>query len=66
MLDNAEKNLFDIAEQNFRRDSRSMSDIIREVLSDLQAMKMSDKKLRGLPSGFTELDRVTNGWQKQI
>lgn len=64
MLDTAEKNLFDIAEQNFRRDSRTMPDIIREVLSDLQAMKVSDKKLRGLPSGFTELDRVTNGWQK--
>ena len=64
MLDTAEKNLFDIAEQNFRRDSRTMPDIIREVLSDLQAMKMSDKKLRGLPSGFTELDRVTDGWQK--
>ncbi|MBP7102122.1 MAG: replicative DNA helicase [Bacteroidales bacterium] len=64
MLDKAEKNLFDIAEQNFRRDSRTMPDLIREVLADLQAIKTSDKKLRGLPSGFTELDRVTNGWQK--
>ena len=64
MLDKAEKNLFDIAEQNFRRDSRTMPDLIREVLADLKAIKASDKKLRGLPSGFTELDRVTNGWQK--
>ncbi len=64
MLDKAEKNLFDIAEQNFRRDSRTMPDLIREVLADLQAMKNSETKLRGLPSGFTDLDRVTNGWQR--
>lgn len=64
MLDKAERNLFDIAEQNFRRDSRTMPDLIREVLADLQALKNSETKLRGLPSGFTELDRVTNGWQK--
>ncbi|HPX60045.1 MAG TPA: DnaB-like helicase N-terminal domain-containing protein, partial [Bacteroidales bacterium] len=34
MLDKAEQNLFDIAEQNFRRDSRKMDDLIREVLRD--------------------------------
>ena len=64
MLDKAEQNLFDIAEQNFRRDSRKMDDLIREVLRDLENTKNSDTKLRGLPSGFTELDRVTNGWQR--
>ncbi len=64
ILDKAEQNLFDIAEQNFRRDSRTMPDLIREVIEDLQALRQSDTKLRGLPSGFTELDRVTNGWQK--
>lgn len=64
ILDKAERNLFDIAEQNFRRDSRTMPDLIREVISDLQTLRQSDTKLRGLPSGFTELDRVTSGWQK--
>ncbi len=64
MLDKAERNLFDIAEQNFRRDSRKIDDLIREVLKDIENTKQSDTKLRGLPSGFTELDRVTNGWQR--
>ena len=64
MLDHAEQNLFDIAEQNFHQSHQQVSDLIQEVLEDLQQMKLSGEKLRGLPSGFTELDRVTNGWQK--
>ena len=63
-LDKAEQNLFDIAEQNFHQSHQQMSDLIHEVLDDLQQMKNSDQHLRGLPSGFTDLDAVTNGWQK--
>ena len=64
MLDHAEQRLFDIAEQNFHQSHQQISDLIKEVLDDLQQMKLSGEKLRGLPSGFLELDRLTNGWQK--
>ena len=63
-LDKAEQNLFDIAEQNFHQNHQQMSELIHEVLNDLQSMKNSGQKLRGLPSGFSDLDRITNGWQK--
>ena len=63
-LDKAEQNLFDIAEQNFHQNHQQMSELIHEVLADLQNMKNSEQKLRGLPSGFTDVDAVTNGWQK--
>ena len=64
MLDHAEQRLFDIAEQNFHQSHQQISDLIQAVLDDLQQMKISGEKLRGLPSGFLELDRLTNGWQK--
>ena len=64
MLDHAEQRLFDIAEQNFHQSHQQMSDLIQEVLEDLQQMKLSGEKLRGLASGFSDLDRLTNGWQK--
>ncbi|HET8829567.1 MAG TPA: replicative DNA helicase, partial [Pelobium sp.] len=64
LLDYAEKNLFDIAQNNLRRDSRKMDDIIKESLKMLESLRGKDDTLTGVPSGFTALDRVTNGWQK--
>lgn len=64
LLDFAEKNLFDIAQNNLRRDSRKMDDIVKESLKMLESLRGKDDTLTGVPSGFTALDRVTNGWQK--
>lgn len=63
LLDHAEKNLFDIAQNNLRRDSRKMDDIIRESLENLEKIKDKIDGLTGVPSGFTALDRITSGWQ---
>lgn len=63
LLDHAEKNLFDIAQNNLRRDSRKMDDILRESLETLEALKDKVDGLTGVPSGFTGLDRITSGWQ---
>ncbi len=64
LLDYAEKNLFDIAQNNLRRDSRKMDDIVRESIKNLEALREKEGALTGIPSGFTALDRMTNGWQK--
>ena len=63
LLDHAEKNLFDIAQNNLRRDSRKMDDIIRESLDNLEKIKDRLDGLTGIASGFTALDRMTSGWQ---
>ncbi|WP_374164262.1 replicative DNA helicase [Arcticibacter sp. MXS-1] len=63
LLDHAEKNLFDIAQNNLRRDSRKMDDIVRESLEALEKLKDRVDGLTGIPSGFTALDRMTSGWQ---
>ncbi|MFD1628514.1 replicative DNA helicase [Pseudopedobacter beijingensis] len=64
LLDYAEKNLFDIAQNNLRRDSRKMDDVVKESVKLLESLKDKDDSLTGVPSGFTALDRITNGWQK--
>jgi replicative DNA helicase len=64
LLDKAEKNLFDIAQNNLRRDSRKMDDLMQEALRDIEALKDKKDGLTGVASGFTELDRMTSGWQK--
>ena len=64
LLDKAEKNLFDIAEQNFRRSNADMALLVQEFINEMKEAKNSKKELRGLPSGFTDMDRFTGGWQK--
>ena len=64
LLDGAEKKLFDIAEQNFRRTNADMSVLIKDFIDEMKEARNNKGKLRGLPSGFTDLDRATGGWQK--
>lgn len=63
LLDHAEKSLFDIAQNNLRRDTRKVDDIMREAVVSLEALRDRADSLTGVPSGFTELDRMTSGWQ---
>jgi replicative DNA helicase len=63
LLDKAEKGLFDIAQNNLRRDSRKMDDIMSESLRAIEALRNRTDGLTGVGSGFTDLDRMTSGWQ---
>ena len=64
LLDKAEKNLFAVSENNFRRDYDSMQALVRDAIKDIQSARDHEGNLRGVPSGFTDVDRVTAGWQK--
>ncbi|MBK7887007.1 MAG: replicative DNA helicase [Bacteroidetes bacterium] len=64
LLDKAEKNLFGIAESNIRRKYESMSGLVTKALKEVETAAKQDSGVTGVASGFTELDRVTAGWQK--
>ena len=64
LLDKAEKNLFAVSENNFRREYDSMQTLVRDAIKDIQTARDHEGNLRGIPSGFTDLDRITSGWQK--
>ena len=64
LLDKAEGNLFRISENNLRRSYDSMQDLVSKAINEIKESKSADDKLRGVPSGYTELDRITQGWQK--
>ncbi|MEE1885566.1 replicative DNA helicase [Pedobacter flavus] len=63
LLDHAEKNLFEIAQNNLRRDTQKMDEIIKQSLATLEELRTKTDGLTGVPSGFTDLDRITGGWQ---
>lgn len=64
LLDRAEQNLFAVSESNLRRNYDDMQSLVTEAIKEIEAGKDNEGHLRGIPSGFTDLDRVTNGWQK--
>ena len=64
LLDTAESNLFAIAESNIRKNYDSMTTLVSQAIKQIETAMTQKDGLSGVPSGFTELDRVTNGWQK--
>ncbi|MFM2208121.1 MAG: replicative helicase [Bacteroidota bacterium] len=64
LLDRAEKNLFDIAQGNIRRNFQDMRDMVSTVTKQVEAARLHGSGVTGVESGFTALDRVTSGWQK--
>ena len=63
LLDKAESNLFAVAEGNINKNHESMSDLIRDAITQIEIAKNQESGVIGVASGFTALDRVTSGWQ---
>ncbi len=64
LLDKAEQNLFSVSETNLRRSFDDMRSLIREAVKQIETARNQEGNISGVPSGFTNLDRVTSGWQK--
>ncbi len=64
MLDEAESNLFDITQKNLNRRYTKLGDLAVKAQKELEALSKKVEGMTGVPSGFTELDRITNGWQR--
>lgn len=63
LLDESEKKLFQISEGNLRRNTEKITPLISKAIDQIEAMKDKQEGITGIPSGFTDLDRVTSGWQ---
>ncbi|MCX6283654.1 MAG: replicative DNA helicase [Bacteroidetes bacterium] len=64
LLDKAETGLFSISESSIGKTYMDMQSIIKEAIREITAARGHEGSLRGVGSGFTELDRITSGWQK--
>lgn len=64
LLDRAEQNLFTVADLNLRRNYEAMSTLLSKTLAEIEHIRNHQDELSGVPTGFSELDRLTGGWQK--
>jgi replicative DNA helicase len=63
LLDEAEKGLFNITQNNLTRSYQSMGPLSSQVLKNLEELSKREDGLTGVPTGFLPLDRLTSGWQ---
>ncbi|MDL2251925.1 replicative DNA helicase [Odoribacter sp. OttesenSCG-928-J03] len=64
LIDKAQKNVFDIADGNIKKETMEIAPIIQEAIAGIEAASKRTDGISGIPSGFTALDEVTSGWQK--
>jgi replicative DNA helicase len=64
VLNEAENGLFKITEGNLKKSYTSVKDAVHEAIEEITIASQNKDGVSGVPSGFTELDRLTSGWQK--
>ncbi|MBQ0056778.1 MAG: replicative DNA helicase [Bacteroidales bacterium] len=63
LMQEAEGNLFQLSQHNIKKDTQQIDPIISEALKKIEQAANRAEGLSGLPTGFTELDNMTSGWQ---
>ncbi len=63
LLDQAQDDMFRLAERNMKRETLPIQAVIREALADIEKNQNRDDGLSGVTSGFTGIDKMTLGWQ---
>ena len=63
LLDKAEQSIFEISEKRTKASFFKIPDVIRENVSSLEKLSMEPGLVTGIPCGFSDLDRLTAGFQ---
>jgi len=62
-LDNAEQKIFAVSKKHIRQDFTSIKPILEEAFDRIDDLHKNKGKMRGIPTGFTELDNILSGLQ---
>ena len=63
LVDLAERAILEVAQDDSRKDFRSIEQLLSSELHKLQQLSREGKAITGTPSGFEDLDSVTGGFQ---
>ncbi len=64
LIDFSESSLFQVAEGNIKKETVPIKPVLNDAILQIEKARNQKDGLSGVPSGFTGLDRITNGWQK--
>jgi replicative DNA helicase len=63
VIDQAEKKILDISQRRIRKGFVPIKDVLMETFERIESLHYNQGKLTGVPSGYTDLDRMTSGFQ---
>ena len=64
IIDEAEKQIFDVTDRNLSRGYYSMNEIIKDSIIAIEKLYHRGDVYTGIPTGFKEFDDLTSGFQK--
>lgn len=63
LLDEAERGLYEITDQNLNTGYESLATLALKAQKEIEAVSQKGSETTGVTTGFLELDKMTNGWQ---
>ena len=64
VLNMAEGELFNIAENNMGKHVDALPNVVRKAVEEIEKASQNSDGISGIPTGFYELDKLTSGWQR--
>ncbi|MDD2288152.1 MAG: replicative DNA helicase [Bacteroidales bacterium] len=64
LLDKTETHLMEINDNNFRSDFQDTQSLVFQAMKEIEDAQKSGGRTTGVPTGFTELDKLTGGFHK--
>ncbi|MBO5816990.1 MAG: replicative DNA helicase [Paludibacteraceae bacterium] len=64
LIQEAEGRIFEISQRAQKREVTSITPVITEAFNRMRTASQNEGNISGIPSGFTELDKITSGWQR--
>jgi replicative DNA helicase len=61
VVDRAQAEIYDVADRRLSEDFVPLEDLLQPTMDEIDAIASSGGVARGVPTGFNELDEVTNG-----
>jgi replicative DNA helicase len=61
IVDRAQAEIYDVADRRTTEDFVALEDLLQPTMDEIDAIASNGGISRGVPTGFTELDEVTNG-----
>jgi len=64
ILDQAEQTLFSVSQKHLRQAFTSVDKLLNDAFERIDELHKQSGRLRGIPTGFTDLDALLSGFQK--
>lgn len=63
LLDDSETKMFNITNNYLKKNFEDIRDVLAKTINKIDYLRTREEDVSGVPSGFSNLDRITYGWQ---